>query len=126
QEGKCASLNKALIDYFRCPEVFADFLLRGDLCPGEGYFHFGPELIGYGQSSLGYNSEKPEKATCDLVYHTRTEGTTCYIPFDLSAIVENLRCELYLGHSGNGGREKEQTSAVRKAYYLLRPHLTVP
>ncbi len=120
------SLNKALMDYFRCPEAFADFALRGDLCPGKGYFRFGPDVICYGQSSPGYYAETPEEATCDLAYHTRTEGTTCYIPFDPSAVVDNLRCERYLGLNPDNGREKEQISWVRKAYYRLRPHLGVP
>jgi hypothetical protein len=126
RETKRTSLNGALIDYFRCPEVFADFALRGELCPGEGYFRFGPDVICYGQSSLGYYAETPAKATCDLAYHVRTEGTTCYIPFDPSAAVDNLRCECYLRHSPNNGWEKEQTSWMRKAYYRLRPHLGVP
>ena len=125
QEEKIASFNKALIDYFRCPEVFADFALRGDLCPDEGYFRFGQDVICYGQSSLGYYAETPAKATCDLAYHTRTEGTTCYIPFDPSAVVNNLRCECYL-RSLKKGWEKEQKSLVRKVYYRLRPYLGVP
>jgi hypothetical protein len=126
QEEKNASLNKALIDYFRCPEVFADFALQGDLRPGEGYFRFGPDVICYGQSSLGDYAETPEKATCDLANHIRTEGTTCYIPFNPSAVVENLRCERHPGTSPNSGREEEQTSWVHKAYYRIRPHLGVP
>ena len=89
-ESNKASLNGALIDYFRCPEGLIDLALRGDLCPGEGFFRFGPDVICYGQSSLGYYAETPAKATCDLAYHTRTEGMTCYIPFDPSAAVEQF------------------------------------
>lgn len=126
QATKQATLNKALRDYFRCPEVFADFALRGDLCPGEGYFRFGPDVICYGQSSLGNYAETPEKATCDLAHHARTEGETCYLPFDPSAVADNLRCERYLGHGPDKGWEEEQSSWVRKAYYRLRPHLGVP
>jgi hypothetical protein len=125
QETKRTSLNNALIDYFRCPEAFANLALRGDLCPGEGYFRFGADNICYGQSSVGDYAETPEKATCDLALHTRTEGTTCYVPFDPSAIVNNLRWERYLGRAPNNCWEEEQTSWVRKAYYHLRPHLGV-
>jgi hypothetical protein len=125
QEGKRTSLNKALIDYFRCPEIFADFGLRGELCPGEGYFRFGPDVICYGESSLGYYAEAPEDATCDLAYHVRTEGTTCYLPFDPSAVVDNLRCERYLGLDLKNGWEGKQARWVRNAYYRLRPHLGV-
>ena len=126
QETNRAGLNKALLDYFRCPEVFADFALRGGICSGEGYFRFGPDVIAFGQSSLGYYAETPAKVTCDLAYHVRTEGTTCYLPFDPSAVVDNLRCERYLGRSLKNGEEEEQTRWVHKAYYRLRPHLRIP
>jgi hypothetical protein len=119
-------MNRALIDYFRCPEGLVDLALRGDLCPGEGFFRFGPDVVCYGQSSLGYYADTPSKATCDLAYHVRTEGTTCYIPFDPTALVENLRRERYLGRNSNFGGEEEQTSLVRKAYSRLRPCLDVP
>ena len=123
QETNKASLNEALIDYFRCPGGLIDFALRGDLCPEEGFFRFGPDIICYGQSSLGYYAETPAKATCDLAYHIRTEGTTCYIPFDPTAVVENLRRQRYLGRSPHHGGDEEQTNFVRKGYYRLRPQL---
>jgi len=126
QETKRASLIGAVIDFFRCPEVFAQFALLGELCPGEGYFRFGPEITCYGQSSLGHYAKTPTTATCDLACHIRTEGTTCLIPFNPSALVENLRCERYLGRKQDKVWEKEQTSLVRRAYYRLRPHLGVP
>ena len=125
QEAKKASLNAALIDYFRCPEGLIDLALRGDLCPGEGFFRFGPDVVCYGQSSLGYYAETPAKATCDLGYHVRMEGTTCYIPFDPTAVVENLRRERYLGRNPNHDWTEEQISLVRKTYHRLRPHLGV-
>jgi hypothetical protein len=123
--GQVQQLNKALIDYFCCPEAFVDFALRGDLCAGQGYFRLGPDLIGYGQSSLGYYAETPAKATCDLLYHVRMEGTTCYIPFNPSAVVDNLRCERYVGDLKNKGRGANPTSVVWKLYYGFRPHLGV-
>ncbi len=121
-ESNKASLNGALIDYFRCPEGLIDLALRGDLCPGEGFFRFGPDVICYGQSSLGYYAETPAKATCDLAYHTRTEGMTCYIPFDPSAAVNNLRWERYLSRSPHGGGDEGQASLARRAYCRLGAH----
>jgi len=117
--------NEALIDYFRCPEVYASFALRGDICPGEGYFRFGPDLTCFGQSSLGYYADTPAKATCDLMYHIRTEGQTCYIPFNPSAVVRNLREERYVRPASNNGPRAKRPKLVRQAYYALRPHLGV-
>jgi hypothetical protein len=119
-------MKKAFLDYFRCPEIYADFELRGDLCPGEGYFRFGPDLICYGQSSLGYYADKPAKVTCDLMYHLRRDGSTWLIPFDPSAIVENLRYERYIVSASH---YKDEAGAgigrrrVYRAYYRLRPYL---
>jgi len=118
-------MNQALLDYFRCPEVLGDFALRGDLCLEDGFFHFGPDLICYGQSSVGYPAETPAKATCDLAYHVRTEGTTCYLPFDPSAVVDNLRCERYVGGKEKKAWEEGNKSLVHRVYYHLRPHLGV-
>jgi len=75
---------------------------------------------------LGYYAETPEKATCDLAYHVRIEGTTCYIPFDPTAVVENLRRERYLGRNLSDGGDEKQARLVRKAYYRRRLHLDVP
>jgi len=117
-------LGKALLDYFKCPEGFVDFALRGDLCPGEGYFRFGPDLICFGQSSLGYYADVPAKATCDLAYHIRMEGSTCYIPFNPSRVIDNLRCERYVrGPQSNGWDAR--TKLVWELYYHMRPHLGV-
>jgi hypothetical protein len=117
--------NEALISYFRCPEVYASFALRGDLCPGEGYFRFGPDLICFGQSSLGYYADTPAKATCDLLYHIRTEGQTCYIPFNPSGVVRNLREERYVRPASNNGPRAKRPTLAHQAYYALRPHLGV-
>jgi hypothetical protein len=116
-------MNRALVDYFRCPETFADFALRGELCPGEGYFRFGQDLICYGQSSLGYYAESSAQATCDLSYHTYMEGNICYIPFDPSAVVDSLRREHYVGSTPSNGKHKRP---IHDAYYWIRPHLGVP
>jgi hypothetical protein len=122
-------MEKALLDYFRCPETYADFSLRGDLCAGEGYFRFGPDLICYGQSSLGYYADRPERATCDLMYHVRVEGSTCFIPFNPSAVVENLRFERYVRSSSNHqpkARKGMGRRIIRDAYYRVRPYLGIP
>ena len=121
-------MKKALLDYYRCPETYGDFALRGDLCPGQGYFHFGPDLIGYGQSSVGYHADEPAKATCDLMYHVRREGSTYYLPFNPSVVVENLQRERYAGTSPDHSPARKGIAkrAVSSLYYGLRPYLRVP
>ena len=121
-------MTKALLDYFRCPETYVDFALRGDLDPGEGYFRFGPDLICYGQSTLGYYADTPGHATCDLIYHLRVEGSTCFIPFDPSAVIDNLRRERYVKGPSNRppkARNGMGRSILHSVYYQVRPYLGV-
>jgi len=120
-------MNKALLDYFRCPEACVDFALRGEICPGEGYFYFGPGLLCYGQSSVGYYAEDPANATCDLLYHVRQEGSTCLVPFDPTAVVENFQREHYLRSFRDHGPQKNGIAkrTMFTLYYAMRPHMGV-
>ena len=42
-------MSNPLVEYFRCPEHFAQFNLRGDLSADSGYFKFGADTTCYGQ-----------------------------------------------------------------------------
>ena len=45
-------IERALVDYYRCPEEFVKMSLAGELSADSGFFRFGSN-IGYGQSSHG-------------------------------------------------------------------------
>ena len=90
-----------------------------------GIFALGRRSSATGNRPWAAMPETSAKATCDLSCSIRTEGTTCYIPFNPTALVENLRCEQYLGLSPDRVWEEEQANVMRSAYYRLRPHLGV-
>ena len=39
-------LSQAVRDHYCCPQEFLNFRLNGDLSADEGYFRFGPKVIG--------------------------------------------------------------------------------
>ena len=95
-------MNQALLQYYRCPENFADFEPTGKLSEGSGFSQFA------------------EDALCLGLF----EGTSIQLPFDPSEVIENLRRERYLGLRC-AGKENISQRTLRSAYYLARPALPV-
>jgi hypothetical protein len=56
----------------------------------------------------------------DAFPDTTTDNGTTYLPFDLTEVLENLRCEFYVGDWHDGLAK----SALLRMYYLLRPFLS--
>jgi hypothetical protein len=114
-------MNQAFIDYYRCPNLFADFKLAdGSPSARPGYFEFGPGLICYGRSTLK-GGEKVTDPLADALGQVRMEGSTCVLPFDPTEIADNLRYERYVCKV----KKPAWKSLTRKAYYALRPVLPV-
>jgi hypothetical protein len=111
-------MNKAFLDYYRCPDSFAEFKLADEQPNGkhQGYFEFGSGLICYGRSGLG-GCKKITDSLPDALSQIRIEGSTCILPFDPTDIANNLRYERYV----NRGKEPGWKILTRKAYYALRP-----
>jgi hypothetical protein len=112
-------VNRCISDYYRCPPHYLKLAQRGILPEQSGYFRFGPNAICYGR----YAGETVSAFTAtlqDALSETVIEGGTTHLPFDLTEVIENLRCERYLGDSQNG----RTRSALSKLYYALRPLLS--
>ena len=121
-EPRRDAVNSAFLDYYRCPENFADLILSRDLSANRGFFQFGRDAICYGQSSRGSLA----KRATDELYDTETDvvadQNTLRLPFNPSEIVANLRYERYVSSCNGGG---VRGSILRKSYYLVRPLLPV-
>lgn len=113
--------NLALLDYYRCPEAFAEFALTGELSKDSGFFQFGLGTICYGQSALGYRAPLVSHALYDALENASLEGGTLRLPFDPTQVIDNLRLERYVRNSFRalGG-------VLHKAYYSVRPFLPGP
>jgi hypothetical protein len=83
-------IERALVDYYRCPEHLVKMALAGELSADSGYFRFGPS-IGYGQTSSGFRSAQPANALYDTALATTTEAGVLKAPYNPPQIVDNLR-----------------------------------
>jgi len=118
-------INETLGEHYRCPERFAEFTLAGELSATVGYFRFGEGTICYGQCASGPPAKLITADLCDAGAHTTTDGLTLRLPFEPKQIIDNLRFERYVANGHDDRRDLGARSAVRTAYYLVRPVLPV-
>ncbi|HEX2712746.1 MAG TPA: GNAT family N-acetyltransferase [Candidatus Acidoferrales bacterium] len=114
-------INRALLDYYRCPEPFAEFTLTSELSRDSGFFQFGPGTICYGQSALGYRTRLASGGLYDVQGSASPKSGTLRLPFDPTQVIDNLRLERYMRNSFRTG-----SGILHEAYYAVRPLLPVP
>ena len=116
------SMNQAFLDYYRCPDSFADFALAAGRFndKGPGYFAFGSGLTCYGNSKLR-GCENATDLLPDLLDQVKVENSTCILPFDPTEIADNLRLERYVEQKSLTGKR----ALIRSIYYALRPAFPV-
>jgi hypothetical protein len=117
-------MNRAFVDYYRCPESLATFALRELPSDDCGYFQFGPNVLCYGRCSSKFPSKHATDALHDALEDVTVEGRTLCLPFDPSEIAANLRHERHAASNGNG-KPLGAGPILRKAYYTVRPLLSV-
>ena len=110
-------IERALVDYYRCPEEFVKMSLAGELSADSGYFRFGPNIC-YGQSSYGTRSSVPAGALDDVASAVTAEASLLRVPFDPSQIVDNLRLERYAAASGS--LDALRSTSWMRPYYAIR------
>jgi peptidoglycan/xylan/chitin deacetylase (PgdA/CDA1 family) len=113
------SVGSLLSDFYRCPQLAADFTLAAHLRPVAGYFDIKDGLTCYGRLS-----EAQPAATANATFpaacpQVRQEGKRISLPFDPAEVVANLRLEKYKADGENS--RKSGGSLGRRLYYLLRP-----
>jgi len=119
EPGPQTTVSNCLSDYYRCPERYVRLALKGALSETKGYFRFGGEAVCYGRYSGRHVSESPSNGLHDALLDTIVADGTTVLPFDLTELVENLRCEQY-AQDGPSGYFK---SALSRLYYFVRPAL---
>jgi hypothetical protein len=109
-------LSQAVQDRYRCPEVFLDFRLSGELSQDEGYFQFGANTTCYGRTSIGVHLAQMISAACDVLPSVVIDDAQLVLPFDPNEIIDNLRLERY-----PSGQLSSFEKGVKDIYYWLRP-----
>ena len=115
-------MNDPFLEYFKCPERYARFGLRGPLSPTMRYFHVGPDNVCYGRVYRPQNGSD-DGTMCDVVQEVKVDGGTVSLPFDIKEVVDNLRGELYPSSARN--EQSVMTSVLAGLYYYVRPFLPV-
>jgi glycosyltransferase involved in cell wall biosynthesis len=114
--------NNCLVQYYRCPEDSVELNLRGPLSEQSGYFTFGAGATCYGKCAGEAPSDSPAAMLPDLLSEAAIERRAVSLPFDLKEVVDNLRCEEYR----QGAASSAAARMMSRAYYLVRPLLSVP
>ena len=117
-------MNRAFLDYYKLPHDLVNFSLDGVLSKEPGFFRFGQEVLCYGRCSLSsFESESGNglQDTLDSVWST---GKQCYLPFDPTEVLDNLRFERYPPFLRKEERKRFVSDPrIRQIYYKVRPFL---
>src|SRR5437016_3675143 len=120
--GDC-KLNRTFLDYYRCPESFANFSLTAAAAGNSGFFRFGENVYCYGASSSGAVAAEIRPGLYDAMADVVIGGTSVRLPFNPAEVTENLRRERYVGFSRNGFRPTGGEYPFAYGYRFLRPVL---
>jgi hypothetical protein len=114
------SITSGLTKYYRCPDAYDRFGVKGAIPSTSGYFRFGQASICYGS----YDRQKPSlsslEALQDALPETLIENGTVYLPFNPAQVIANLGREAYVDEWRSG-----PMSALTNLYYRFRPALPV-
>jgi hypothetical protein len=115
-------MDQAFLEYYRCPEQFADFRVTDRQSNGArpGYFQFGSDLICYGKAGV-HGQEKVTARLWDVLPEVCIQGSACVLPFSPTDVANNYRYERYLSGVPKSGWKK----LIRDVYYAMRPALPV-
>lgn len=116
--------SRTLLEYYRCPERYADFEVSENLSSVPGFFCLGPDTICYGKIAHATPSETPTGNLPDSLAFV-SQNRTVSLPFNLDEIVTNLRAESYSAHTRPHIARRRMNRISWAAYYRMRPHLPV-
>ena len=115
-------MNRALLDYYKCPEEHLDFRIAREHTKDPGYFMFGPNTVCFGSLSSGETSKSVQGPLHDATEDMKIVDKACYLPFDPTSIIDNLRLERYVDGFHTNLAAK---GIIRDLYYVLRPMMPV-
>jgi len=114
-------LNRALLDYYRCPGDFVDLRPSDDIRSNLGYFRLGADIICYGHCSSSSKEALARSALRDVLPNVKARESAVYLPFDPNEAADNLRQERYVEPQSE---KKLLAKLAHNAYYSARPWLS--
>jgi hypothetical protein len=118
-------MNRAFLDYYRCPEIYGEFCLEGKPSSTAGYFRFGSGAIAYGHLSSAVCAATVSDQLYDAMQSVDISRSTPCLPFNLTSIVDNLRLERYVNGNASGKWKRYTKAALKNGYYSIRPVLPI-
>lgn len=126
--GKVAEgerVNKVVVNYFRCFERLPELRLAPEVAASRGFFRVGADAMGYGAVSSSHQTRSISDEPEDLLPYIEGDSDTLNMPFDLTEVIDNLRCERFAAAVSGNRRNSVLQRGIRKAYYTSRPLLPV-
>jgi peptidoglycan/xylan/chitin deacetylase (PgdA/CDA1 family) len=117
---------ETLSDYYRVPEFVLGNVLGAESSGETGFFRFGTKTICYGQSASGVATRVEDAGHYDALKSILINGPDIHLPFNLTAIIENLRREHYVRNLAAGRESFITREWINAIYYSLRGILPVP
>jgi len=118
-------MHRILLDHYHCPESIVAFSLPRELSDTSGYFRVGSDLIGYGRLATELATSQTRRELVDCAPLIRVDRGQVALPFDPAQVIESLRLESYVGHTGENVTHLGAHPWIRNLYYLGRPFLPV-
>lgn len=116
-------MDTVFLDYFRCPEQIGETSVGAAV--STSFFQSGRDIARFGQFAGTAPANQNPDLLIDTSHLARFENGRIDLPFDLSEVVNNLRYERYASHCHSSLSRVTGSNMVRRAYYFLRPVLSV-
>lgn len=113
-------MNKALVDYYRCSEEYAE------CCEEQTSSTLsGTDAIGCGPLSADLFAETALGHLGDALKNVAIIDSKVRLPFNPCTVIDNLRFERYVDANISDGRIGSLETLIRNLYYSVRPVLPV-
>jgi hypothetical protein len=116
--------SRVLRDFFGVSLATLDIREQETAKAPEGFFCYGPDTICYGQSSTGTSPDVGLAGRYNASNAVRVTNSATFLPFDFSAVIDNLRRERYVEHLYRGTEGLIRDPRLRRGYYAIRDRLT--
>src|SRR6266481_3110710 len=116
--------SKILRDFYGISPVTLDLWEKQTPGGPPGFFRFGSNLVCYGQSAGGASYDFRASSDYEASNSVQVTDSGIYLPFEFSAVIENLRRERYVKQL-YGDKAIAKNWLVWKAYYAVREILPV-
>ena len=112
-------MTRTISDYYRCPQEIIRFAIEPGREEQRGFFRFGSEATCYGSVSGGNPARRVDQGLYDAWTGVRMDAGGLTLPFNPTAVVDNLRLERY--REGGNGWGASTKKLLQNFYYCLRP-----